>query len=47
MRQENIFNMIKNQLTDTKNKVTAQLSSRPNPSYLPFQITPGKGMHQI
>jgi len=47
MRQENTFNTIKNQLTDTKNKVTAQLPSRPNPSYLSFQITPGKGMSQI
>jgi hypothetical protein len=46
MRQENTFKMIKNQLTDTKNKVNAQLSSRPNPPYLPFKITPGKGTPQ-
>ena len=47
MRQENTFKIIENLRTDTKNRVSAQLLSRPTPSYLPFQITPGKETPQI
>lgn len=42
MQQENAFKVIKNQWTDTKNKVTAQIPSRPYPFICLFKLHPEK-----